>query len=158
MFVTYRLRWVPGRIPRHRDNLRSAQRRFPVHPANTHGIGMHYRRFALFGFREIIHSVFCEIQNEACSRAGRQDESIWQNNFRAITRQPDIHIRIGSHDILVAQTMTPGNVDQGILVACDDRRYRANNILPLGRQIINSRFAGTGCCDERSDDEKTLYH
>lgn len=103
---------------------------------------MHLRNFARRRLWKIVHAVFGNIEYQSCPRAGRQYESIRQYDFRALARYPDIHVGIGMYDVLVAQAMSLGDINQGVIVARNHRGYFADDIMSFRRQIINCSLRG----------------
>ncbi len=116
MFCLDGCRRPPHRVSGLVDNLRGAQRRVPVQPANADWVGDHRPRLAFLRWRIIIQPEFGQIEHQAISWRIGQDSPVGQVDRGAITRQPAIDAGIDQQDFILADIEAPGDIQQGVVL------------------------------------------
>ena len=100
-----------------RDNAGRAERRFPVHASDTDRICHDVCRLALGRFRIIVKSILREVEYDAAPRSRRQNEACRQNDFGARSWHPDVHIGICMNDVVIAKSVSAGDVDERVFLS-----------------------------------------
>ncbi|MNP23666.1 hypothetical protein D3C76_1163830 [compost metagenome] len=118
-------RWRrPGRVRRLGDDAGVGNRRAPAFTTDTQREGVDH----VPAFREVVEAVFGQVDNDAFTRARRQDEAGWQHDFSSGARQPWIDARVGRHHFRIAQIVGRAQVGEGIFVLGLDHLYLTDDV------------------------------
>ncbi len=116
VFFAYRLRRVPRRILLLVDDLRYAERRLPVHLADTHRVGDHDTLLPLLHLREVVEPMLRQIDDDPFLRHIRQDAHARNEQIFSGTRHPLIDTRVGASNLVPPQAEAAGNIRKRIFV------------------------------------------
>ncbi|MNO85563.1 hypothetical protein D3C76_769360 [compost metagenome] len=124
VFGANRSRWRPGRIRRLGGDLGVGDRRTPAFTANTQREGMHH----VLPFREVVQAVLGQVDDNAFTRARRQDVAGRQDDLGAGTWQPWVHARVGGDHFQVAEVVGSADIGERVLVLCLDHMHLADDV------------------------------
>ncbi|MNE46068.1 hypothetical protein D3C80_1403880 [compost metagenome] len=91
---------------------------------------MHY----VLPLRVVVHTVFGQVDHDAFTRAGWQDETRRQHDLGAGTRQPRIDTRVGRDHFQVAQVIGRADVGERVFILGLDHLDLADDVFARRRQ------------------------
>ena len=132
----------------------------PVHLADAHRIGDDRWRVALARLRKVINPMFGNVDDDAVARAGRQNVPTGYHDVRALSGQPRIHLRIGTRDLLVTQTIAARNLHQRVRIMRLDVQVLADHLQIRIREVVDRSLREAHAADaDRADEQRDqLFH
>src|SRR5690606_33537131 len=84
--------------------------------------------YRVLAFRVVVEAILGQVDDDAFTRARRQDETGRQDDFGAGARQPWVDARVGRDHFRVAQVVGGAKVSEGIFVLGLDHLPRADDV------------------------------
>ena len=161
-----RLRRIPVGALLLRGNPGGAERCLPVHLARADRIRANDPQLAWLGGRVVVKAVLGQVDHDPLARGIRQQKPTWNHHFGARSGEPGVDSGVCGDDFLVADAMTPADVEQRVLVLGHRDADRADHVVAIERQqefACPDVFGDEQCqrCDQRSGeplaDSDTLH-
>ena len=127
MFLSHRFRREPSGILLLGNDMGHAKRRAPIHLADAYRIGDDLDGTAALRLRIIVKPVLGQVDDDSLMGTGRQNVAPGNDEFYPGARQPGIHARVHSNQLLRSQAEFPGQIVKGVFVHRVDRLVLADD-------------------------------
>ncbi len=152
-----RLRRIPVWMLLLGHDMRLAQGRVPVHLPDAHGESDDDRLLVLLRLRIVVEPVLRQVDDDAVSRAGRQNALPGQQDVLAFAGNPHIGARVGADDLLIPKAVAPSDVEQRVLVCGLDVLVSAYDRAAVLRQLVHGRPRGRAAEQHARTEQGSSY-
>ena len=135
MFCFDRLGWTPGGILVLGDDAGFAQRRNPVHATHAERVGNHEPAAAARWLGVIVHTQFRQVDHDSFTLRPGQDVAVRNHHPVAVFGQPAVDFWVGQQDLVLADVVLAGDVEQCVLPAGFGVLDLSDHVHIIGRQL-----------------------